>query len=594
MLRWLTLFFPIVTLAEPIPMSPVEIAGDFGSFTPTLTTQSLEPNLKLVTVKLASKEAAKPPRFTVKWSHPSIDVHAHWSSKTKTTRGNYYNSRLNTRISSGSPVMSFYNYEDKNRFTYAVSDSLNSNKLTTYLREEDAIFYCSAEFFTQPSKALTDYTVHLLIDTREIRYDRALANVAQWWADIYPPASVPEPARQPMYSTWYNFHQSIDPELLLEELRVAKSIGFEAVIIDDGWQTNDAARGYKYTGDWKPERLKNMSELVSKIHAEGMKVLLWYSLPFVGTGAENYDRFKGKYLRTFGSSKDTWVLDPRYPEVREFIIGTYETAMKEWNLDGFKLDFIGWFTATSSTKLTAEEGRDIASVNEAVQTLMTEVMTRLRDVNPEVMIEFRQPYTGPVMKTYGNMLRAIDCPNDAIANRTQIADLRLLSGTSAVHSDMLMWHPKEPVQHAARQILATLYSVPQISVLLTKYEPQHLALVTHWMNYWKENREVFLDGEFTAHHPAANFPVLEARKDGKIIVTCYQSQVINLPKDVHEVHLINATGKAELPVSIPLAASWKMSSFDVLGKLLSEEVVKMNSGFHALTVPPSGMVKLVR
>ena len=69
--------------------------------------------------------------------------------------------------------------------------------------------------------------------------------------------------------------------------------------------------------------------------------------------------------------------------------------------------------------LEATGGRDFASVNEATDRMMTDVLAELRKVKPDVMIEFRQPYIGPLIRKYGNMFRASDCPNSYLANRVQ-------------------------------------------------------------------------------------------------------------------------------------------------------------------------------
>ena len=53
------------------------------------------------------------------------------------------------------------------------------------------------------------------------------------------------------------------------------------------------------------------------------------------------------------------------------------------------------------------------------------------------MIEFRQSYIGPAIRKYGNIFRAGDCPADILSNRIHTIDLRLTSGSTAVHSDML-------------------------------------------------------------------------------------------------------------------------------------------------------------
>lgn len=69
--------------------------------------------------------------------------------------------------------------------------------------------------------------------------------------------------------------------------------------------------------------------------------------------------------------------------------------------------------------------------------LLEEISTRLRRINPGILLEFRQHYFGPVMRRCGNMFRTGDCPHDLISNRLRTVDMRLLCENSPVHSDML-------------------------------------------------------------------------------------------------------------------------------------------------------------
>ena len=61
---------------------------------------------------------------------------------------------------------------------------------------------------------------------------------------------------QPVLCTWYSFHQDLVVDDLLEDARIAARLGIGTIIIDDGWQTTDAARGYGSCGDWQVERRK--------------------------------------------------------------------------------------------------------------------------------------------------------------------------------------------------------------------------------------------------------------------------------------------------------------------------------------------------
>jgi hypothetical protein len=80
------------------------------------------------------------------------------------------------------------------------------------------------------------------------------------------------------------------------------------------------------------------------------------------------------------------------------------------------------------------------------------IFSPLRAIDPDVLIEFRQTYVGPVIRKYGNMFRVGDCPADPIINRTASVQLRCVLGNSAVHSDMLMWSYDDTPAAAAKQI----------------------------------------------------------------------------------------------------------------------------------------------
>jgi alpha-galactosidase len=398
-----------------------------------------------------------------------------------------------------------------------------------------------------------------------------------------------------MYSTWYSYHQNVYAEPLLEEIALARGLGLTAIIIDDGWQTLDSNRGYPYTGDWEPAKIPDMKRFVDEAHARDMKVLLWYATSLVGERSSIFKRFEGKYLR-YWNGQGAWELDPRYPEVRDHIIGTYADAMRDWGVDGFKLDFIARFVANDATVLEAADGRDYGSVNEATDRLFTDLMTTLREINPDVMIEFRRPYIGPLMRKFGNMFRAGDSPNAAVTNRVRVVDLRLLSGSTAVHSDMIMWHYDEPVEIAALQFLNILFSVPQVSVRLADVPQAHREMVAFWVDYWSRNRGVLLDGAFLAEAPLANYPIVRASKDGVEIIARYQDHIIDLSRDARSrIDLLNATHGTDVVIRVPEhLGAFDATITDALGVEAAAFSVDLSPGLHSMTVPISGMVSLTR
>lgn len=581
----------LISLLDIDPDSII-IEGDPGNFTIKKTTKE-EEGVQFITFSFTSESPSELPPLTIVFNFPSIDINGYWNPKISVDKVNYYYSGITSKASRYAPVLSYYNNALQNRISISLSDALNQSEIVCYLKEEDVRFYPEIKLFGEKMPKTTSYSITLRIDTRSVPYYEAIDDVAGWWASMpeYTPMHVPESAKKPMYSTWYSYHQSIDAASIVAECKIAKILGCGAVIVDDGWQTLDGNRGYAYTGDWLPDRIPDMKGFVEAVHNEDMQFLLWYSLPFMGEKAKNYPIFKGKYL-SYWESQGTYVLDPRYPEVREYIVNTYIDAIRDWNLDGFKLDFIGWFRSAGDTKLTKEDGRDFAGVNEATDALMTEITTRLTALKPDILIEFRQPYIGPVMRKYGNMFRGVDAPNNAVANRIEITNLRILSQNTAVHSDMFIWRNEEPVEQAALQILNILYSVPQLSVKLAEVPKDHLDMIRFWFGYWNEHKHVLMDGEFIPSNPGSNYPLLTAVNDNHQITTVYENMVVSAGPGSDQIDIINAKASTELILQLEDDFEGTLSVIDCMGHVVFEEEIRLNKGISKLEIPISGMAQL--
>ena len=318
--------------------------------------------------------------------------------------------------------------------------------------------------------------------------------------------------------------------------------------------------------------------------------MIWYSVPFIGERSRAAARFAGKFLCRSGMG--AWVLDPRFPEVREFLASTYETAVRDWNLDGLKLDFIDRFQTPDPDPAAAENwsGRDIRSVPEAVLALMTEVRRRLEAVRPGILIEFRQSYMGPAIRSFGNMIRAGDVPGDPLRNRARTARLRLTSGTTAVHSDMLEWNPRETPQQAAQQILSVLFSVIQYSMRLDRLPADHRRMMKHWIAWTAAHRDALLRGSFSPRSPELGFPLLEGASDAERVVAVYDPGfVATVPADGRETWIVNATDAAELALDLA-AAPASDEAFDTFGDPAPASLP--DAGLRRVAVPPSGLLRL--
>ena len=339
-------------------------------------------------------------------------------------------------------------------------------------------------------------------------------------------------------------------------------------------------------GDWEvcSRKIPDIKDFVSRVHETGMKIMLWFSVPFVGVDAKIYKAFCNMLLDEPDNKKKHFALDPRYKEVRDYLIGIYSRAVGEWGFDGLKLDFIDSFVLKGKS-LEFDARRDIQSLEDAIDRLMTDVAAALHAINPEVLIEFRQSYVGPAIRKYGNMLRVYDCPNDALINRQDVINLRLTSGNTAVHSDMLMWHPDDPVENAALQLVSVLYSVPQISVKLATLPENHKKMLAFYLSFWREHRNTLIDGKLYAANPESSYSIICAENNKKAIFTCYTDTRIDCGS-YSEIIAVNASRHTTL--LLKGAGSKRYKVLDCMGNTIEEGTVE--SFLCEIEVPLSGMV----
>ena len=159
------------------------------------------------------------------------------------------------------------------------------------------------------------------------------------------------------------------------------------------------------------------------------------------------------------------------------------------------------------------------------------------------------------------MFRVTDCPADWLSNRVGMVDLRLLSGDTAVHSDMLMWHPDDSVQNAARQLLNVFFAVPQISVRPDRVPETHRAMLRHYLALMAQLQAVRM-APLRAESPHLLYPLVRARKDETEAIVCYDAnQVVHL-SDAVRTYVFNATGVEKLLLH---SVNASYTAYDCLG-----------------------------
>ncbi|MBQ4066460.1 MAG: alpha-galactosidase [Clostridia bacterium] len=549
--------------------------------------ESVAGEITYVKVKMNTSAPEVPSEFTLQWFEPVCENYSFWGPNVGTLRHlapDWGARTTDSRIASGAPVHAVISNEGKNRTTIAISDPKIPTRISTGINEKRAEMCYKVSFFTKPTTPIDSYEATVRIDRRNDHYCDTLRDAAKWWETDcgYESATVPEHAKLPMDSLWYSFHQDLDFEKVLCECRLAKPLGLDTVIIDDGWQTTDNGGGYAYCGDWQPIGLPRIAELVEEIHKLGLKVILWFSVPFLGKYSDSFEKFKDLTLYSFFDDT-VYVLDPRYKEVREYLTAFYTKAVSEWKLDGLKLDFIDSFCLGNDEGKPAHL-RDYQSLEDAVEALMEDVKTALTAINSDVMVEFRQSYIGPAIRKYGNMLRVGDCPCDAMANRRAIIDLRLISGETAVHSDMLMWNVNDTPESVSLQLASILFSVPQISVHLDKVTAEQKKALAFYLDFWRENRDLLLNGSLYANAPGTLYSKAYSEKDNRAVCVNYEDPVVD--GNWESFTAVNCTGGAFLYLDGFEGKSYR--AVNCMGETLAEGT--LTAGIEKITVPRGGMI----
>lgn len=548
------------------------------------------------TVLLTSPTNAVPPLFEVTFTASGTDVGHVWvpvCERSQLFPYEWGRARYTSELAKGSPIAAAFSEHDTNRLTASCDEALRYVEYGLSLGASDAKLYGCFRFFKKIEAPIDFYRVKIRIDERDIFWSKPVEDATAWIvaSNGFKPAYVPEAAFDPLYSTWYAFWQDVTDKRLEKEFAPAAELGMKTFILDDGWQIEKPLGVYGTTGDWlpAPSRFPDMKGHVAKAHKAGLKYLVWAALPKVGHASEAYKRFKGKFLLDEPVESCSAMLDPRFPEVREYLAATFAARLRDWDLDGLKLDFIDNMSYPAVDPAIAENfaGRDIKSIPHAVDVLMKEVLRRISEVKKDALVEFRQQYIGPAMLQYGNIFRSLDCPNDLVANRRQIADLRLTSMRQAVHADMLVWNRDDTPENAGRMILSAIFAAVQYSMQLDGLKKSHRDVIRHWIAFANEHREALLKGEFRPHHHDLCYPWIESWSAKERIAAVYcDGIVVPVLDDGKKTIVLNASSARGVAVEMKGEGARRVEFRDVFGRKSGETT--LSKGIVRLDVPESG------
>lgn len=166
-------------------------------------------------------------------------------------------------------------------------------------------------------------------------------------AKYFPPSKkLPEEIffSKPQYNTWielmYNQNQA-DVETYAQNI-LANNFPTGIFMIDDNWQ--------KHYGnfDFKPEEFPDPAGMITRLHKQGFKVMVWIS-PFVSADSPEYRLLakKGYLLRNKNSTEPAMIhwwngvsacFDMTNPEAASHLERQLREAQDKYGIDGYKFD----------------------------------------------------------------------------------------------------------------------------------------------------------------------------------------------------------------------------------------------------------------
>ncbi|MGV9375977.1 glycoside hydrolase family 36 protein [Nonomuraea sp. NPDC003707] len=545
-----------------------------------LTCTAAEPSPGVLELRVVPDRTAD---VRVAWRVPCVDATAFWAADGGEHRGlpPFWRRPRVAALEKNAPVGCLVGAGDVALCAYAAGEVVRPVRTRTGVVEETGEFGFWVEHEAEPDTGLV-----LRLDLTRRHFATTLADVADWWRALHGPvAEVPRAARMPAYSTWYAMQQHVSAESVERQAGPAAELGCEAIIVDDGWHSDDRGRGYGYVGEWEPSptTFPDISGHVAKVRGEGLAYLLWYALPFVGRHTALWEQVRG-YTLAYKEHMNAAVVDPRYPHVRDLIAGHLTRAVTEWGMDGLKIDFIDQFAVEDPPEPGPEA--DCRTVNEGVRRLLAQLPR-------DCLVELRQPYVSPGLWPYATMVRASDCPLSPAHNRQRTVDLRLIAGPLAVHADMLMWHPDERPEHVATQLVNVLFSVPQISVDLTAQTPEQREVLRFWLGFFREHAEVLQRGSFEPARPDLGYPQVTARSGDTVITARYAPMPVAAPA-TGTLWLANGDASTDVLLRVPDSGTAHAMILDCRGRTVTEGNLPLRPGIAQVNVPEGGLLRLTR
>ena len=240
----------------------------------------------------------------------------------------------------------------------------------------------------KPGQSFT--TPRILFGYTEQGAEGVTASLTSYTREKLLPATHRDRLRPVLYNSWYATTFNVNEEHQLALAKVAKELGVEMFVIDDGWfkgRIDDKAG----LGDWTVDRNKfpdGLKPMIEKINAMGLDFGIWIEPEMVNPNSDLY-RAHPDWVFHFPNrqrheGRNQLILNLAREDVYQYLYKYFRDLLKENNIKFIKWDMNKVLTDPGWTSAPADEQRAVRI--KYVENLYRLVET-LRKEFPEVWFE---------------------------------------------------------------------------------------------------------------------------------------------------------------------------------------------------------------
>ncbi len=168
-----------------------------------------------------------------------------------------------------------------------------------------------------------------------------------------------------LYNSWYATGFNVNEEGQVALAKIAKDIGVELFVIDDGWfeGRKNSTGGL---GDWYPDKKKfpnGIQPLIKKVNDLGMKFGIWIEPEMINSNTNLYKKHPEWVLqtphRTTHEGRNQLVLNLAREDVKQFTIEWIDKLLSENNIEFVKWDMNRKWSETGWVGVSPEKEREI-------------------------------------------------------------------------------------------------------------------------------------------------------------------------------------------------------------------------------------------